>query len=440
MIDEMGSQRRIGREPPRRVRKARAATESKPPFPLGGAVPGDGADAFPEPSGEMVERLNDALQRLQFHVERMPLAYITWDVDFRVLGWNPAAERMFGYTKGEAVGRHAYDLIVPADTVGQIDEVWDDLLRGDTSSHSINANIRKDGCRLTCEWFNTPLRDSAGRIRGVASMVMDRSEREATEAQLRSAQKLESLGVLASGVAHDFNSSLMIILGNTALLRSMKGLPAQALEHLELIEDAGLRAKQFVKHLLAYARTGRHNPQPADLNDIIRSAVGFVHSSLGKEDHLELDLAKRLPMILADQSQVEQIVVNLCLNAKQALPGGGTITISTRPANLTAKHAACCVPPEAKPGRYVEVAVRDTGCGMDPETIPRIFDPFFTTKTTGHGLGLAAALGILRQHGGAAFVESTVGEGTAFHSYFPARRSGKQAVGTGETRGRRESD
>ena len=378
---------------------------------------------------EMLETLNDALQRLQFHIERMPLAHIVWDTDFCVVEWNPAAERMFGYAKREAVGHHAYDLIVPRDAVPSVDPVWEELLKGDTSSHSINENVRKDGSQLTCEWFNTPLRDSAGRIRGVASMTMDVSEREATESRIRDAQKLESLGVMASGIAHDFNNSLMVMLGNTALLRSMEGLPSRAVEHIELIEESGARGDRLIKHLLAYARTGRHNPQPTDLNDVIRDARTFVQSSVGKQYQLDIRLAKQLPTVLADRGQIEQILVNLCLNASQAMASGGVIRILTREVNLTAAHMARCVPYDAKPGRYVELAVTDSGHGMDEATVMRVFDPFFTTKREGHGLGLAAVLGILRQHRAVAAIDSTVGKGSTMHIFFPVQQNELQ---TGE--------
>ncbi len=369
-----------------------------------------------------VEKLNDALQRLQFHVERMPLAYVVWDTNFRVVEWNPAAERMFGYSRLEAVGRHPYELIVPKDAQQAVDQVWANLLSGDMSSHSINPNIRKDGSRLMCEWFNTPLRDSAAAIRGVVSMARDITEHEAMEARMRDAQKLESLGVLAGGVAHDFNSSLMVIIGNAGLLRSMKAMPARAAEHIDLIEEAGSRASSLIKHLLAYARTGRHNPQPTDLNALVAGALAFVKSSLGKNYELNVQLAPGLHPVRADRGQAEQILLNLCLNAKQAMPKGGPITIATRVVSLQASDLAKCVPYDVKPGEFVELLVADTGCGMDGSTRAKIFDPFFTTKPEGHGLGLAAVLGILRQHHGAARVVSEVGKGTKMHVYFPVER------------------
>ncbi len=369
----------------------------------------------------VVEKLNDALQRLRFHVERMPLAYIVWDVEFRVTEWNPAAQRMFGYSKDEAIGRHAYDLIVPPDAQAAVDKVWADLLRGATPSHSVNANVRKDGSRFMCEWFNTPLRASAGEIHGVASMAQNVSEREAAESRIREAQKLESLGVLASGVAHDFNSLLMIILGNTALLRSLKGLPSRAIEQIELIEEAGSRADHLIKHLLAYARTGRHNPQPTDLNEVIRQSLTFVRSTLGKKHRLDLQLSDRVGIIAGDRNQIEQVILNLCLNARQAMTNGGAITVATRPCHLIAEQIAESVLNDAQPGEYVEMVVSDTGCGMDEATAKRIFDPFFTTKSDGHGLGLAAVLGILRQHGATAVVESRLRQGTRMHVFFPVQ-------------------
>jgi PAS domain S-box-containing protein len=367
----------------------------------------------------LIDQLHDALQRMRFHIERMPLAYIVWDVEFRAVEWNPAAERMFGYSAREAIGKAATELVVPKDVAPHVDQVWSRLLAGDSSSHSLNENVRRDGSQITCEWFNTSLTDASGKVYGVASMAVDITERRALEAQIRNTQKIESLGVLASGVAHDFNSLLMIMLGNTALLRSLKGLPDHARDHLTLIEDSGFRAKELINHLLAYARTGRHNPQPADLNRIIRDAANLIRSSVGKAHLLKLQLAPGLPSVFADHSQVEQIILNLCINAKQAMPDGGTIIVRTRKTKLTPQLLARCAPNDASPGVFAELSVADTGCGLDAETAARVFDPFFTTKPEGRGLGLAAGLGILRQHKGAILVESQVGKGTTMRVFFP---------------------
>jgi signal transduction histidine kinase len=317
------------------------------------------------------------------------------------------------------VGRHAYDFLVPGDATSEVDVVWAKLLQGDTTSHSINANTRKDGSRITCEWFNTPLRDSAGEVTGVASMVMDVSDREATESQLRNAQKLESLGVMAGGIAHDFNSALMVILGNASLLRSVKRLPSAAVPHLELIEQAGVKAKGMIRQLLTFARTGRHNPQPTQLNAVIQDGTSLLRSSMGLNHKLDLSLADDLPTILADRSQLEQILINLCLNAKQAMVNGGTVAVATSLTELTPARAVQCLPSEASPGKYVELSVTDTGAGMAESTVARIFDPFFTTRPEGHGLGLASVMGILRHHKAVAHVESRMGKGTKISVLFP---------------------
>lgn len=368
---------------------------------------------------KVVEQLNDALQILRFHINRMPLAYIVWDTNFRVTEWNLTAERLFGYSKAEALGKHAYDLIVPPDVAVTVDDIWTHLLEGDDSDNSINENVRKDGSRLVCEWYNTALRDSNGNVRGVASMAMDVTMREEIEARIRETQKLESLGLLAAGVAHDFNSSLMVILGNCTLLRTVKALPHQAREFIETIEEAGSQANKLIKHLLAYARTGRHNPLRSNLNDVIHDILKLLTSTIGKLYPLDIQLADALPPIMADRSQLEQIVLNLCINAQQASPQHSTIYMTTQRITLSANQTARCIPHDAQPGEYVELCVRDEGCGMDKATISRIFDPFFTTKVEGHGLGLAAVLGILRQHHAITYIDSSVGQGTSFKVYFP---------------------
>lgn len=389
---------------------------------------------------DALDQLSDALQTLRFHIERMPLAYIVWNRDFRVEEWNPAAERIFGYTQNEALGKHAYDLVVPEAAVTTVNKVWADLLAGDTSSHSINNNIRKDGSQLTCEWFNTPLRDAKGHIRGVASMAMDVTERELVEQRLRDAQKLESLGVLAGGVAHDFNNTLMVILGNASLLRSIKSLPANAMQFIEMIEESGLRASELIRHLLAYARTGKHNPETTDLNEIVRDAHMFLQSSVGKDFEIQLRLEPNLPLVNVDRSQMDQILLNLCVNARQAMEDQGTIAIETRAVRLDAAAVRRVTQFSIRPGAYVELIVSDGGHGMDEETIRRVFDPFFTTKREGHGLGLAAVSGILRQHGAAARIESKPGSGCTFHVYFPVHAetaSQKSQANSSDSRSRR---
>ncbi len=373
------------------------------------------------------DRPHKVLGNLQTRTDEMPLAHIVWGGDCRVMEWGPEAEQLFGYSRAEALGKTPNELIVPAEEASAPGTVWAGLATGTGSNRFVADNVRQDGTRLTCEWFIARLVDADGRIQRVCSMAVDVSAREAMELQLRMSQKLESLGVLASGVAHDFNSSLAVILGNAALLRSVDGLSDEALALLESIEDAGFQARDFIGHLLRYARTGRYNPLPAGLNAIVYDALKLICSSIGGRDQLDLQLAEGLPPILADKGQVEQILLNLCLNAYHAISGKGIICITTQLTDLTAAQALRCTPHGAKAGRYVELAVADNGCGMDESTIQRVFDPFFTTKVEGHGLGLAAVHGILRQHHAHALVESAVGKGTVVRVFFPASQKADEA-------------
>ncbi|HUU82674.1 MAG TPA: ATP-binding protein [Phycisphaerae bacterium] len=383
---------------------------------------------------QSAEGLYQALQRVRFHVARMPLAHIVWGADFRAEEWNPAAEKTFGFTADEAIGRHAYDLIVPRDVHAAVEKVWAELLAGDESSHSINDNVCKDGTRIRCEWFNTPLRDASGRIVGVASMAQDVSEREVLEAQLRRAQKLESLGMLAGGVAHDFNNLLTIMLGNAALLRNMPGLPKMAGRHLTLIEEAAGRAASLTEQLLRFGGGGTPKLKRCSLNHAIRGALKLVRSAISDSVTMRTDFAPKLPGILADPPQVEQVIMNLCMNASDAMPNGGSIAVRTAVDRLTQRLCAECVPSrQAIPGSRVVLSVTDDGVGMSESTMERMFDPFFTTRPAGHGLGMAAVLGIIAQHNACVRVESALGRGTSVQVYFP------MAPDTSETKGRTAS-
>lgn len=365
------------------------------------------------------EQLHQVLQRLRFHIERMPLAYIVWTTDMRVAEWNPACERIFGWTTEQATGKNWMEL-VPESAQPRVRKVVSELLAGDTSSQWVSENTRADGSIITCEWFNTPLRDSSGEIIGLASMVQDVTEREAAEVQLRHAQKLESLGTLTRGIAHDFGNLLMVVMGNLALLQNRSDVSEAARENLSLIEEAATKASDLTAHLLAFARTGRHNPERADLNVIVTESLKLVRASLEPNVHVVVDLDKEIPKFQVDRSQIEQILLNLCLNAGQAMADGGTIRIETHHRQLTTKELKRCVPPEnRRPGPRVVLVVRDTGNGMDETTVNRMFDPFFSTKIEGHGLGMAAVLGILKQHEAHVVIDSVPGEGTTFNIYFP---------------------
>jgi PAS domain S-box-containing protein len=277
-------------------------------------------------------------------------------------------------------------------------------------------------CRLT------PVRDERGEIAGIIGVAIDVSERVraeethlALERSLLETQKLESLGVLAGGIAHDFNNLLTGVVGHTSLARLDLPPTSPAQARLEQIEVATRRAADLTAQLLAYAGRGRFVTERLDLNRVVEEMGDLLRVSITKGATLRYDLGRRLPMVDADPTQIRQVVMNLVINAAEAIGSGtGTVTVATRTVDLSsAGHAATSAAPDLPVGRYVAVEVTDTGCGMDAVTLSRIFEPFFTTKFAGRGLGLAAAQGIIRAHGGALRVKSDPGRGTAFTVLLP---------------------
>ena len=254
----------------------------------------------------------------------------------------------------------------------------------------------------------------------VLLLVQDVSERLRLEAQLRQSQKMEAVGQLAAGIAHDFNNLLTIIEGHASLQLEMPGLPVEVTESLTQIEQAAERAANLTRQLLAFSRRQVMRPRVLCLNDVILNLTTMLRRLLNENVELSCDLPSDLPMIRADQTCLEQVVMNLVLNARDAMPEGGQIVISTNPVHVEA--ADCRAEPGTHAGEYVCLRVRDTGCGMNEETRPRIFEPFFTTKeaSKGTGMGLATVHGIVHQHEGWIDVETQPDAGSTFLVFFPA--------------------
>lgn len=277
-----------------------------------------------------------------------------------------------------------------------------------------------------------PERDEAsGRVTRILGAAQDITEHKAAEAErldlerrVLESQKLESLGVLAGGVAHDFNNLLTVIQGNTLLALDDLGPDAPARPQIERVELATRRAAELTRQMLAYAGKGRFVVQPLDLDALVDEMEALLTSSVSRSVQLQLRLARRLPWIEGDATQLRQVVMNLVINAIDALgEQEGVVTVSTAVRSVDAQElAGARVGGDLLPGRYVCLEVADTGCGMDGGTLARIFEPFFSTKFTGRGLGLAAVLGIVRSHGAALLVASTVGGGTTFTLLFPAHQ------------------
>ena len=367
-----------------------------------------------------LEELREAHQKLTFHVNHMPLAYIVWDTDFRVVEWNPAAERIFGWTAAEALGKYSYEMIVPPEARLHVNGVWAKLLEGDESSYSMNANLRKDGAKITCEWFNAPQRDADGNISGVLTMIHDVSERSRLEKQLQAVQRMESVGTLAGGIAHDFNNALTGILGFSELLRLHLSNDPKAISDLDEIARCAERASTLTRQLLTFARRQIIEPFPFSLNAVVTDLLKFIRKVVGEHIEIQTFLGGSLPAIMADQGQIEQVLMNLCLNARDAMPEGGKLLIETEVAELDMDYVKSY--PYMRVGRHVVLTVSDTGIGMDETTRERVFEPFFTTKEPGKGtgLGLSMVYGIVKQNNGFIHLYSEPGKGTTFKIYFPA--------------------
>jgi len=363
------------------------------------------------------EAVRQSQEKLRMHIESTPLAVVEWDLEFRVAAWSPSAERIFGYSRDEAVGRHA-DFIVPPQFRPHVNQVWRELLARKGGSRSTNDNLTKDGRIITCDWHNTPLVDEAGRMLGVASFVEDVTERVALEERFRQSQKMEAIGRLAGGVAHDFNNLLTVILGYTQVLAD--GLPAGRLADSTVqIKSAAERATGITQQLLAFSRKQVRSPRIIDLNDIVLNLDSLLRRLIGEDIEVLTVPARDLGSVKADPGQIEQVIMNLALNARDAMPRGGKLTLETANAELDESYARDHRPLE--PGSYVMLAVSDTGVGMAPEVQARIFEPFFTTKEVGKGtgLGLSTVYGIVKQSGGYIWVYSEPDRGTTFKIYFP---------------------
>ncbi len=386
---------------------------------------------------EATEEMARMRQRLADHVDNSPLAVVEWSPDGRIERWMGQAEAIFGWGAAEALGKTAKELcLVHPDDLPAVRQISRELLEGGVHRNvSRNRNLTRTGTLLHCVWNNSVLRDSTGRPVSILSLAADVTERVAAETSAREAdaariaierklletQKLESLGLLAGGIAHDFNNLLTGILGHTSLMLAELPAGSPDREHASHIETIATRAADLCKQMLAYSGKGRFSVERVDLNDLVEDTARLLAVSVSKKAALEFRLERPLPELLADATQLRQVVMNLVINASEALGDyGGTIELATSLVHADRNYFTSAVlSPDLPEGDYVCLEVIDNGCGMDPEVQARIFDPFFTTKFTGRGLGLAAVHGIVRSHGGALRVESTLGRGTTFRLLFP---------------------
>lgn len=374
---------------------------------------------------EANRRLKAALEVTRAITEHAAEALFMTDAEGRVTFMNPGAERMFGYAPAELIGHALHDKLHSKRPDGSPYPASEcPFMRsagsGTTFSGYDDVFFRRDGTPVDVVWSKAPVFQD-GVVTSCVLVVHDNSERKRQEERLRQTQKLESIGLLAGGVAHDFNNLLTAILGNASL--ALGEVPDAAKERLQAVVSGAEKAADLTRQLLAYAGKGRFLVRDVNLSSTVKEITGLLRLSVPKSIEVETELAPDLPALQADEGQMQQIIMNLVINASEAIgeTQPGTIRVSTEAVDLP-DVVADRLGQQLQPGTYVRLRVRDTGCGMQERTLARIFDPFFTTKFMGRGLGMAAVSGIVRSHNGGIHIESAPGQGTTVTVDLPAVR------------------
>lgn len=377
---------------------------------------------------EAEEALRESGETMRAITDTAADAIAMIDGDGLVTYWNPAAARIFGYTSEEATGRDLHLLLAP-------ERYHDDYARGfahfrETGCGPVigkrleKAALRKGGKEIPVELSVSAVYlqgkwHAMGIIRDISERKQAEEERKALEAQLRHAQKMEAIGLLAGGISHDFNNVLQVIIGYAGLLQMRMKEDDQSRQHLEQLHAAAERAAGLTRSLLAFSRTQIINPKLVNLNDIVMQTEKFLARVIGEDIDIQTTLTEELLFVNADRGQIEQVLMNLATNARDAMPHGGLFSVRSEIATIDQEYVD--VHGYGEPGRYALLTLSDTGEGMDAATVERIFEPFFTTKEMGRGtgLGLSIVYGIVKQHNGYVNVESEPGRGTTFRIYLP---------------------
>jgi len=349
-------------------------------------------------------------------MDSLPGVVILFDATGRLIKWNQVLENVTGYSSYDLEAMSALDLVSPVDAAAIDDAVRATLVGG---QHSVEAHIVTRAGQAIPYYFTGVSMRLEGRSLTLG-IGLDISDRRRLEEQFQQAQKMEAMGHLAAGVAHDFNNLLTVICGHAQILLLDPPASQDEQESLEAIRDAGVRAASLTRQLLSFSRKSVLQPKVLDLNAEVRDTERMLTRVLGEQVELRTALAPDLGRVEVDPGQLSQVLMNLTVNARDAMPGGGMLTVATR--NAVVDQQYCLRHPGATPGSYVVLSVGDSGTGMSREVLARIFEPFFTTKGVGKGtgLGLAMVQSVVEQSGGHIDVITEVGKGTTFDIYFPA--------------------
>ncbi|MBA3657423.1 MAG: PAS domain S-box protein [Gemmatimonadaceae bacterium] len=363
------------------------------------------------------KRTHEAVARLAAIVESSHDAVIATDLSGKIVSWNPGAERIYGHSESEVLGMRPGFLTAPGDSIDMDAIVRETTTAGITASFE-SMRVHKDGHRVLVSVGVSPIKDKSGRLIGAAGISRDVTEHRRLEDEFRQAQKMEAIGRLAGGIAHDFNNILTAISANAELAMEDLATDHPVREDLAEIRRAGARAAALTRQLLAFSRKQVLKPQTINLNTIVHSVEEMLRRVIGEDVELRPVLLPTLSLVRADPTQLEQVLMNLAVNARDAMPRGGRLTIATSDTEFANDSMR---PDDMNAGHYVVLEVTDTGIGMDAKTRARIFEPFFTTKEPGKGtgLGLSTVYGIVRQSGGFITLDSEPDEGTSFKLFFP---------------------
>jgi two-component system, cell cycle sensor histidine kinase and response regulator CckA len=390
------------------------------------------------------KRAERALQasnrRFREMLENVEMVSITLDTMARVTFCNNYFLRLTGWTREEVLGGDWFKLFIPEADTELRKRFVDTIEAGKTPAHYQNSIKTKAGELRMIAWNSTILRNGVGKILGIASLGEDITERQKHERMALRSQRLEAIGTLAGGVAHDLNNALAPIMMGVETLKMQ--YPDEA-EILDMIQTSVRRGAEMVRQLLTFAKGAEGERVSIQPGHLLREMQSMMKGSLPKNIRLVVKSDSKIATVRGDATQLHQVLLNLCVNARDAMPHGGTLTLEARCREVDAAHAASI--PDARPGHYVILRVSDTGTGIPAEIIDRIFEPFFTTKgpDKGTGLGLSTVLGIAKGHGGFLHVHSQPGLGSTFDVYLPAEIQGSAAElaikPEGEFRGRSET-
>lgn len=371
---------------------------------------------------ESDEKLRNNNRMLQSLVEASPLAIVLLDIDGTVRLWNAAAETLFGWTVNESIGQ--FHPLMNKDGKDEIFALFSLALKGHCISGIELLRCKKDDTPIHVNVSLAPLYDDAGQVTGVMQVLADITERKKTEefkkrleAHLAQSQKMEAIGRLVGSITHDFNNLLTVILGNLDLAMMDLEQDATVTPVLNEVRSAAVRAVDLTNRLLLFSRKQVPVSRILNLNEVVSGMQKMLVRLAGEEVRLTVDLEPAPGNVKADPGQMEQLVMNLVVNARNAMPQGGQLSIST--AAVVLDDEFCRKHPAATPGPHMLLVVADTGVGMDDEVKKHLFEPFFTTRKAGTGFGLSIVWAVVKNHHGIIDVQSEVDKGTSFHVYFP---------------------